>query len=108
MIARASHHLPDMASGILPAPAPAPAPDARQREAAPLSAVGARGAPWADPARMSRQERIAELGALWAAAYARWKALASVARGEPSCGQPRAPGAAHARRGRVHCTERTR
>jgi hypothetical protein len=70
-------------------------------------AVAAHAAPWRDPGLMSPKERLLELAALLAAAYARAKGLDAVSRGEPSCVRPRAAGAARARRGYMTREERT-
>jgi len=62
-----------------------------------------------DPGLMTPKERLRELAAILATAYARWRQipLAGSPMNEPSCDRPRAPGAARARRGQTQREERT-
>jgi len=58
---------------------------------------------------MAPKERLRELAAILAMAYARWRRipLAGSLLVEPSCDRPRAAGAARAHRGRTNREERT-
>ena len=105
MIARASQQPANQASDELRGVPPRSRQ--RTRKLVRATHVAACAAPWREPAHLRPNERLRELAALWAAAYARWKALAAVSDGERACARPRAPGAARASRGQVHHEERT-